>query len=170
MCLRMAEKVGVSNISLNKMVVAIEQDGEGATVVCSDGSKYKAKKVITTLAGNAGKSYPVPRFMRIKTLSYSIYTAGQYPKIRFSPPLPIGRQSLYKTAFLGNLMKVYVVYRESFWTQAGYSGEIVSSGGRTDNPACEDGPLCITYDATTKKGTPVLIGFIGGTHAKKICS
>ena len=78
------------------------------------------------------------------------------------PPLPIGRQTLCKQAFLGNLVKVYVVYREAFWTKMGYSGEIVSSGSKTDNPACESAPICISYDATTKKGTPVLIGFIGG--------
>lgn len=76
--------------------------------------------------------------------------------------MPIGRQSLNKQAFLGNLMKVYVVYREAFWTKMGYSGEIVSSGSTTDNPACESAPISISYDATTKKGTPVLIGFIGG--------
>ena len=59
-------------------------------------------------------------------------------------------------------MKVYVVYREAFWTKMGYSGEIVSSGSMTENSACESAPLSITYDATTKNGTPVLIGFIGG--------
>jgi monoamine oxidase len=59
-------------------------------------------------------------------------------------------------------MKVYIVYREPFWVQQGYSAEIVSSGGLTDNPGCESGPVAITMDATTKNGTPVIVGFVGG--------
>ena len=156
MSLKMANEIGVSNVILGKRAISISQDSEISTVECEDGTKYSAKHVITTISGTwspfTKPIYPLPWYV----------LASQTASLKFRPPLPIGRQSLNKQAFLGNLVKVYVVYREAFWTKMGYSGEIVSSGSTTDNPACESAPISISYDATTKRGTPVLIGFIGG--------
>lgn len=30
---------------------------------------------------------------------------------------------------------------------------------------CDEGPLCIVYDATSSKGSAALVGFIGGKQA-----
>ena len=58
-----------------------------------------------------------------------------------------------------------MLYKTSFWLEDGFSGEAVSYGGDTDVDGCEVGPVNVWYDATTDKGTPALVGLLGGRNA-----
>jgi monoamine oxidase len=51
----MAEKIGTSNVILNKRVTAIKQNDKGVTAHCADGSVFRAKKLITTTTGDNTK-------------------------------------------------------------------------------------------------------------------
>ena len=138
---KLVEKFGRDNVLTGKAVCFVEKNVDGTGVVsCRDGSSYKAKRIICTTIAN------------------------QTAKIEFKPPMPVGRQSLLKNFFVGNLMKFYILYEESFWIEDGFSGEVVSSGGPSESRACENGPVSIIYDATTKSGTPALVAFSGLTH------
>lgn len=135
---KMVEKFGKDNVLTGKAVTAIDKMEDGTGLVkCQDGTSFKAKKIICTTI------------------------ASQTVKIQFSPPMPTGRQSLLKNFYIGNLMKFYVLYEESFWKEDGYSGEVVSSGGISMSRSCEYGPISIVYDATTKTGVPALVAFSG---------
>ncbi|MEQ2158612.1 hypothetical protein GOODEAATRI_014189 [Goodea atripinnis] len=46
----------------------------------------------------------------------------------------------------------------AFWKEKGFSGEIVA-GSSTH---C---PFCVTFDATSPRGSPALVGFISGQQA-----
>lgn len=50
------------------------------------------------------------------------------------------------------------VFLQAFWKENGFSGEIVT-GSSTD---C---PFCATFDATSPRGNPALVGFISGQQA-----
>lgn len=50
------------------------------------------------------------------------------------------------------------VFLQAFWKEKGFSGEIVA-GSSTD---C---PFCVTFDATSPRGNPALVGFISGQQA-----
>ncbi len=139
--LKLAEKVGKGDIMLQKPVTKIEEIEDGVKVTCRDGSTFEAKQVICTTPAN------------------------QTYKIEFNPPLPTAKRSLLKTSHMGNLMKFFLIYEEAFWLEAGFSGEVVSTGGPTDDPDCDFGPATIYYDATTMNGTPALIAFSAGRNA-----
>ena len=66
---------------------------------------------------------------------------------------------------MANLTKIYVLFKTSFWLEEGFSGEVVSNGGPSLVESCEKGPVVIFFDATTRIGTPALVGFIGGKAA-----
>ena len=66
---------------------------------------------------------------------------------------------------MANLTKIYVLFKTSFWLEEGFSGEVVSNGGPSLVESCEKGPVVIFFDATTRFGTPALVGFIGGKAA-----
>ncbi|KAL0182329.1 hypothetical protein M9458_021704, partial [Cirrhinus mrigala] len=50
----------------------------------------------------------------------------------------------------------------AFWKEKGFSGEIVA------RPS-EDCPLSVTFDATSPRGNPALVGFITGVQARDWC-
>ena len=66
---------------------------------------------------------------------------------------------------MANLTKIFVLFKTSFWLKEGFSGEVVSNGGPSLVESCEKGPVVIFFDATTRFGTPALVGFIGGKAA-----
>ena len=139
---KLAELVGLgTNVLLGKPVAGIDCDGAVATVLCKDGTTFRAKRVICSTPAN------------------------QTFKIAFSPPMPHARMSMLGNFNMGNLMKFYLVYETSFWLEDGFSGEVVSTGGPTGASGCDAGPATVFYDATTHKGTPVLIGFSAGKNA-----
>ena len=82
-----------------------------------------------------------------------------------SPELKYAKRRLYENLIMANLTKVYVVFKTSFWLEEGFSGEVVSNGGPSLVESCEKGPVVIFFDATTRIGTPALVGFIGGKAA-----
>ncbi len=51
---------------------------------------------------------------------------------------------------------------QAFWKEKGFSGEIVA------RPS-EDCPLSVTFDATSPRGNPALVGFITGVQARDWC-
>ena len=50
---------------------------------------------------------------------------------------------------------------KAYWREAGYSGEVVSNGGRALLD-CKSGPISIVYDGTTHNQVAALVGFIAG--------
>lgn len=56
----------------------------------------------------------------------------------------------------------FVLTYQAFWKEKGFSGEIVT------RPS-EDCPLSVTFDATSPRGNPALVGFIAGVQARDWC-
>ncbi|KAM4533220.1 putative flavin-containing monoamine oxidase A [Fundulus diaphanus] len=79
-------------------------------------------------------------------------------KIQYQPALPSMREFLTQNMPVGHMMKFIVTYQTAFWKEKGFSGEIVA-GPSTD---C---PFCVTFDATSPRGNPALVGFISGQQA-----
>ncbi|XP_023193750.1 probable flavin-containing monoamine oxidase A [Xiphophorus maculatus] len=79
-------------------------------------------------------------------------------KIQYQPALPSMREFLTQNMPVGHMMKFIVTYQTAFWKENGFSGEIVA-GSSTD---C---PFCVTFDATSPRGNPALVGFISGQQA-----
>ncbi|XP_071107334.1 probable flavin-containing monoamine oxidase A [Haliotis cracherodii] len=138
---RMVSTVGAMNVNLDEPVSSIIQNETGVTVKTVPGHKYECKRVICAV--------PPPALGHID----------------FHPLLPPQKQELIKRMPLGNMIKVIITYRTAFWREQGQSGEAVSNGGPSLLPCCDSGPLCIVYDATSPKGNPALVGFLGGHQA-----
>ncbi|XP_047228580.1 probable flavin-containing monoamine oxidase A isoform X2 [Girardinichthys multiradiatus] len=79
-------------------------------------------------------------------------------KIQYQPALPSMREFLTQNMPVGHMMKFIVTYQTAFWKEKGFSGEIVA-GSSTH---C---PFCVTFDATSPRGSPALVGFISGQQA-----
>ncbi|XP_076039089.1 putative flavin-containing monoamine oxidase A isoform X6 [Oratosquilla oratoria] len=76
----------------------------------------------------------------------------------------------------GGIMKLFEVKDaaqelrlKAFWKDKGYSGEIVSNGGTSSLNGCTTGPISVTFDATSFKGTPAIVGFIAGRASIEWC-
>ncbi|KAK2714485.1 hypothetical protein QYM36_008892, partial [Artemia franciscana] len=134
----MASKIGDNNVLLKEPVVSIEQDDTGITVTTLNGKSLRAKYLVSTMPPNC------------------------LNRVHFSPPLPEGRRMLMHNMPSGHLTKFIVTYDKSYWTEEGYSGEIVSNGGLSNIDGISNGPLSVVYDATTNNGVPALVGFIAG--------
>ena len=79
-------------------------------------------------------------------------------RIDYEPAVSVGRDQVTQRFAMGAAVKVLVTYERSFWRDAGFSGEVVSS----------DGPLSVVYDNTSHDGRqPALIGFIVGSQARQ---
>eukprot|EP01087_Luapelamoeba_hula_P012377 TRINITY_DN3448_c0_g1_i1.p1 TRINITY_DN3448_c0_g1~~TRINITY_DN3448_c0_g1_i1.p1 ORF type:complete len:320 (+),score=56.26 TRINITY_DN3448_c0_g1_i1:635-1594(+) len=122
--LAMAKELG-PRIVLNAPVTKIVQ-WEGGVIVHSEVGIFRGKHAIVAI---------------------SPMLAGN---IHYIPPMPPMRDHLTQRVPMGCAIKVYILYKEAFWRQAGWSGEVLST----------DGPLCLYYDATNYKGQPALVGFV----------
>jgi monoamine oxidase len=81
--------------------------------------------------------------------------------IRFTPPLPDERATLYRLAIAGPESKTIVVYDEPFWRAAGFSGQSAEPGSASE----------VTIDATPASGRPgVLASFTFGAVAERVQS
>ncbi len=141
--IKLAEAVGEENVLFDKEVVKIEEVGEEekrVRVTTKDGGVLSCKYVISA----------VP--------------TSNLDRFEFSPQLSESKRALLRSMPMGNLMKVFVLYKESFWLDDGFSGEVVSTGGETKTEGCESGPITVVYDATTHNKTPALVGFIAGRN------
>jgi monoamine oxidase len=78
-------------------------------------------------------------------------------RIYYDPPLPPLRDQLTQHMPQGTLMKFEALYDQPFWRAKGLNGQAVS----------ENGPVKVTFDASTFDGNPaILMGFIGGHDAR----
>ncbi|XP_022093603.1 probable flavin-containing monoamine oxidase A [Acanthaster planci] len=53
---------------------------------------------------------------------------------------------------------------QAFWREDGFSGEIVSNGGKPTIEGLSSGPLQLTYDCTTSSGNPAIVGFYANSR------
>ncbi|XP_072515360.1 probable flavin-containing monoamine oxidase A [Salminus brasiliensis] len=79
-------------------------------------------------------------------------------QIQYEPALPLERQRLTQCMPVGHMIKFIITYPTAFWKQKGFSGEIVAH----PSEVC---PFAVTFDATTPRGSPALVGFIAGVQA-----
>ena len=87
------------------MPLLCQQRSDETRVVCSNGTTFTCSHVVMTAPPN------------------------MIGKIRFQPPLPKNQLGLYESMTMGNLTKVFVMYKDSFWLHRGLSGEVVTAGG-----------------------------------------
>jgi monoamine oxidase len=79
-------------------------------------------------------------------------------RIEYIPSVSVGRDQLTQRFAMGASVKVLVTYERTFWREAGYSGEVVSS----------DGPLSVVYDNTSHdRQQAALVGFVVGSQARQ---
>ncbi|CAL4096469.1 unnamed protein product, partial [Meganyctiphanes norvegica] len=140
-CQKMAESFGLENILLSHAVTTIDQKGKNILIKCSNSSTFECRRAILSAPPN------------------------MLLKMKFEPSLPLLKEQIYSNMPIGHLIKFVVVYEKAFWREAGYSGEIVSSGGEQDSCGYGHGPINVCYDATTYTGVPAIVGFISGRQA-----
>lgn len=83
----MAEDLGEDALVFNAKVTNLSQNDTEVTVTCDNGVSYQAKHVISAI--------PTPVLA----------------KIQFVPDLPEEKKRLFASSYMGNLAKVWVVYR-----------------------------------------------------------
>ena len=78
-------------------------------------------------------------------------------RIEYDPLLPGRRDQLTQRMPMGNTVKVLCTYKQAFWRERGYSGEVVSTTG----------PMSVVFDNTSHDGkVPMLLGFVVAKHAR----
>eukprot|EP00126_Sphaerothecum_destruens_P002479 Sdes_comp15914_c0_seq1m5044 len=83
-------------------------------------------------------------------------------QITFVPQLPLNKRQMLGRNVMGSLVKVNLLFRDPFWRNLGFSGEVMSD--------TESGPLFICYDCSrptesTGRIQPGLVAFVGGKQA-----
>jgi monoamine oxidase len=130
---RVASDLGDA-IHLGAPVRSIEQR-ESSVIVGSDAFEVSARAAIVTIP------------------------PALIPEIRFDPPLPDDRATLYRLAVAGPESKTLLVYEEPFWRAAGFSGQTAEPGSASE----------VTIDATPASGRPgVLASFTFGAVAERV--
>ena len=135
-----------NNILFNHMVksiVQINDDLKKVEVLCENGQRFMTRYVVLAAPPNI------------------------IARLDIRPPLPMPQKRLYECMNMGNLAKVFLVYKEPFWLNKGYSGEYVGKGSLSNSLDGGRGPICVIYDATTANGLPALVGFVGGETLNK---
>ncbi|XP_067672306.1 probable flavin-containing monoamine oxidase A [Haliotis asinina] len=140
-CEKLAAAIGDNSVLLKQPVSNIKQESEGVIISTTNGATFKCKRAIVTIP---------PSLLN---------------KVHFEPTLPICKRDYIGRAPLSNRITAVVTFRESFWRDRGWSGEILSSGGPSTVSRCDSGPLCFACDATTAGDNPAIIAFIGGHQA-----
>ena len=80
-------------------------------------------------------------------------------RLRYSPPLPAGRDQLTQRMPNGSVIKCMAVYEEPFWRADGLSGQVTS----------DSGPVKVVFDNSPPDGSPgVLLGFLEGNQARAL--
>jgi monoamine oxidase len=64
-------------------------------------------------------------------------------RINFQPTLSPERRFITEKTFMGSIGKILVRYKECYWKQKLYSGEVLSDGS--------DCPITLVYDDTKAK-------------------
>nr|XP_002123175.1 probable flavin-containing monoamine oxidase A [Ciona intestinalis] len=134
---KLKDRITSAKIMLGCPVVSIDQsNNDFATLTTKQGDTYKAKHIICTSP---------PHLVN---------------RIHFNPPLPYERSQLSMRMPMGHLIKCTLTYKSAFWKENGDSGETAFVV-----PSKSVGPLSVTFDATSHRGNPALVAFIGGEHA-----
>lgn len=128
LCTRMVPLAGTVHTSAP--VRKITQDANGVQVV-SDVGAFRAKRVVVTV--------PI----------------ALADRIQYEPPLPTMRDQMTQRSGMGATIKVLALYQDSFWRNAGLSGESVSTDLGT-----------VTFDDTTPGGQAALLMFVTGSPAR----
>lgn len=129
--LRIAEELG-ERVMLSAPVRRIEQASDGV-VVTSDAAEVRARFAVVA----------IPPLL-----------AG---RIDYAPALPAARSHLTRGFPMGAAIKCIVLYERRFWTEAGFSGEIIF----------DRGIVGYSIDGTKLDGAqPALVGFIEGASAR----
>lgn len=134
----LAKKLGDAMVLLKHPVSSVQQAEDKVTVTTENGKEFTCGRVIVAAPPN------------------------MILKMVFDPPLPPYKRFIYENLPFGHLTKFIVIYDKAFWREKGWSGEIVSNGGKTDMPGVSCGPLSACFDATTNNGVPAIVGFIAG--------
>ncbi|XP_071131291.1 probable flavin-containing monoamine oxidase A isoform X1 [Mytilus edulis] len=138
---QLVSKLAKDTVKLSHPVLSIEQTKDYVIVKTLNGTEFKCKSVIMATPPNMTN------------------------KINFKPNLPAPKKEIMNRMPVGLLNKVIITYEKSFWREAGCSGEIVTIGGPSTAEGCDEGPLCIVYDATSSNNNAALVAFIGGKQA-----
>jgi len=126
------------NILIDQPVNTVEQNDDGSVCVLSGAGRiFRCRHVIVCIPPN------------------------QQSKIIWTPGLPSMKKFAMQSSQMGVLIKFLAVYAKCHWKEAGFSGELVSSGGGSLGEECEGSPICITFDDSNEKEF-ALVGFIGG--------
>jgi monoamine oxidase len=129
--LRMARDLG-DRVVLGAPVRAIDQETDGV-VVHSDQGEFRAPLCIIA----------VPPAL-----------AG---RIHYRPAMPARRDHLSQRMPMGSVIKYVAAYKQPFWRQAGFSGEIVTDGG----------PVGLAFDDSSHDGSQAaLVAFTDGGPAR----
>lgn len=139
--LALVEQIGKENVLLQEPVTLIDQSQpDFITLKTATGKYFQCKHVVC---------------------ASPVHCAAA---ITYKPKPPLTRIALANRMPVGHVFKFIVTYKTSFWRDAGYSGEIVSSGGTTDIPECDSGPIQLVYDAGTDISSPALVGFYANSR------
>ncbi len=80
-------------------------------------------------------------------------------RLEYDPPLPALRDQLTQRVPAGSVIKLYAVYDEPFWRDAGLTGQAIS----------DRGPIKLTFDNSPPGGRPgILLGFVEGEDARRM--
>jgi len=124
-------------VLLNHPVIHIQQsESSGVVITTANGQQFKSKYAILAIPPT------------------------QTSSIEFVPPFSYDRQLLGQKLFMGSYTKTIVTYKEAFWRQKGYSGEILCV-----DKDIENNPIVFGYDAAIPNGSttiPALVVFTTG--------
>ncbi len=124
------------DVDLEFDVDSVEWGPDGVAVESKDGQSVSARAAISTLPVGVLKS----------------------GKVKFSPDLPLSKQSALQKLEMGPVVKLLLLFQERFWPR--WAGNI----------ACGTGPVTLYWPTSYKSGreTPVLIAYATGPRAAQL--
>ncbi|XP_038066143.1 probable flavin-containing monoamine oxidase A isoform X2 [Patiria miniata] len=132
----LVERIGQEQVLLGQPVDHIDQqEADSVTVVTAAGKAFTCRYVVVAAPIHCSTD------------------------IKYTPVKPLDRINLARLSPVGHLIKFIVTYPTAFWREDGFSGEIVSNGGKPIIEGPSSGPLHLTYDCTTSNGNPGIVGF-----------
>ncbi len=131
MSLKMAEELA-GHIELNQPASKITQDAQGVKITAKQ--TFQAKRAVLAAP---------PALLA---------------EINFEPAMPIERELLHQNMPMGSVIKFIIAYKEPFWRQMGFSGEVIFT----------EGPVRAMFDDSSEDlKQAALVGFIIADEAKK---
>jgi len=124
------------------------------------GDRVRLGEPVELLAQDAhGVSARTPAGVHRGRLAVVALAPALAGRLRYDPPLPVARDQLTQQAPMGATTKAFLLYRRTFWREAGLSGEAISTHG----------PASAWFDNTSHDGAqPALLGFVVGRPARDL--